>query len=498
LTPAGVLVGGGFARTTPAALFARLPVADDRDGQKRGFAAIFRSHTRHSATRVYLESDIDPDPSLEGQFVIDVRFAYEQSGSTLIAERTPWAESFFARTAALVAEAAEIVIESEDMRPFASFALPETPVTVASPARKRRRNPDRVTATSRFDMDSALRDCAALPRGVEVLSQPDYDVPDTTVTNHRVFVNGKWRAQSDDVLIERSVGPWILSVRNAIVAPNGSVMLEDGTQLGGVYFGEHPRASPIDGWVTRETSRPSGLGLTTYNVFGHALLQVAPRLDALMQHDSTMDVLVPFFHWDDSSLLKRVGVEGDRVRRVSSVSAHHLVRVPELIVSTHLHPERRTCRADPIWQSEFVTRFVGSLPPPHRRVYLARQGLSDERGGCVNRWVLNELAEEFGYETVYPETLSFDEQVELVSTSIDVFGEQGSALNWSLFMPSGSRTVLVKSKLKSAEVRDATFHNPVLAARGSRYREISAVQAGGPNHFEVDPRELRKAMETLS
>lgn len=499
LTPAGVLVGGGSARTVPAALFARLPVADDRDGQQRGFAAIFRSHTSDSANRVYLESDVDPDSHVEGQSVIDVRFDYEQSGLTLIAARTSWADDFFARTASLVAEAAEIVIESEDMRPFASFALPTTPVTVASPARKGHRSPDRVTATSRFDMDAALRDGSTLPRGVEVLSQPDYDVPDTTVANHRVFVNGKWRAQSDDVLIERSVGPWILSVRNAIVAPNGSVMLEDGTQLGGLFFGEYLRPSPIDGWVTAETSRPSGLGLTTHDAFGHALLQVAPRLDALMQHDRTMDVLVTDFPWDDSPLLKRVGVERGRVRRVSSASAHHLLRVPELIVSTQLHPELQTARADPKWQAEFVSRFLGtSAVTPSRRVHFARRGAAGERGGCVNRRVLSDLATEFGYEEVHPELLSFDEQVELVASTVDMFGERGSAMNWSLFLPSDSRTVLVNGKDLDRKVGHLNFHNPVLAARGSHYREINAVRAGSHNYFEVDPRGVRRALQGMS
>ena len=497
LVPAGVLVYRGAARQMNTALFARLPVADDSDGQQLGFAAIFHPLGTNSTARVYLESDVPLDSFDDGPSVVDNRMSFERSGYTLVAARRFWTGDV-ARLASAVADASELVLESETLRTYARFAQPTTPVIVADPPKDRRRDPARRTSTSRFDMDAALRSGLVLPRGVEVLSRPDYDVPDTTVDGHRVFVDRKWRTQSDDVIVEQSLGPWILSVKNAIVAPNGSVMLEDGTLLGGAYFGEIPVSPQIDGWITDETSRPSGLGLTNYKAFGHVLLQVAPRLDALMQFDRAMDVLVSDFTWDDSSLVKRVGVEPDRVWRMPRSDRHHLVRVPELIVSTHLHPTQRTARADPIWQSNFVARFVGDVTlSPSRRIYFARQDESGARGGCVNRSVLSELADEFGYEKVHPELLSFEEQVDLVASTTDLFGERGSALNWSLFMPAGSRTVTINSKAMGGKDTHVTYQNPVLAARGSQYCEINAVRAGRHNYFEVDPRGVRRALEGM-
>ena len=498
LTAAGVVLDHGAARSMTSALFARLPFDDDRDGQKRQFAHLFHANDNNKRTPVYLESPSLVASPEDGLSMVDVRLSYEESSSQLVS-----ADYFYpgdiARLGIVVAGASELILETEDMRPFARFAPSQTPVTVASPPRGFSRSALRRTATTRFEMDDALRKGAKLPPGVDVLSRPNYDVQDTEVGGHRVYVDGKWRAQEDNVLVEHSLGPWVVAVRNAIVAPNGSVMLEDGTQLGGTYFGEMPDAPQIDGWITDEATRPSGLGLTVYKAFGHGLLQVAPRVDALMRHDPTMDFLIPDFSWDDSPLLKRVGVDLERVRRVSRANKHHLVRVPELIVSTHLHPERRTARADPIWQSEFVSRFVGATTePPSRRIFFGRRDASGDRGGCVNGSVLSEIAEEFGYETVYPELLSFDEQVELVASSADLFGELGSALSWSLHMPAGSRTVMVNGKAPNSKRRHTSFQNPVLAARGSRYREINAVRAGRHSHFEVDSRALRMAMETLS
>lgn len=497
LTYSDVVLDQGLARSMPSALFARLPVPDDRDGQKRRFAELFRVNNNDTATSLYLESDTLITPTADSPSLVDVRLSNEQSGSQLVAA-DQFARGDITRLGVLVAGASELILETEDMRPFARFASPQTPVSVAGPPRGFSRSALRRTATTRFDMDDALRTGAQLPPGVEVLSRPHHDVQDTAVDGHRVYVDGTWRAQKSNVLVEHSLGPWVVAVRNAIVAPNGSVMLENGTQLAGTYFGEIPKAPQIDGWITDETTRPSGLAVTVHDAFGHGLLQVAPRVDALVQHDPTMDFLIQDFTWDVSFLLKRVGVDLERIRRVARVNKHHLVRVPELIVSTHLHPELTTARADPVWQSDFVSRFVGTASePPSRKIFFGRRDESGIRGGCVNGSVLSDIAEEFGYETIYPEMLSFDEQVELVASSTDVFGEHGSAMNWSLFMPSGSRTVMVNGKAPNSNRRHTSFQNPVLAARGSRYREINAVRAGRHAHFEVDPRALRMAMETL-
>jgi capsular polysaccharide biosynthesis protein len=168
-----------------------------------------------------------------------------------------------------------------------------------------------------------------------------------------------------------------------------------------------------------------------------------------------------------------------------------------LIISTQLHPEQGTARSDPIWQSEFVKRFVGLSATAQRRVYFARQDTSGDRGGCVNRSVLTELADEFEFEKVHPELLSFDKQVELAASTIALFGERGSAMMWSFFMPTSSRTIVVNGKTGRQKDRHVTIQNPVLAARGSRYCEINAVRVGSHQHFEVDPRLLRTAMEQL-
>lgn len=491
----GVAISGGSARNVASAWFVRIPTSGIADGQIERFAQMFRLDANTAPERnIYLEHN-DIQGPIDDASIVDARLAAESSGSTLIPVNRLSVDSI----ARAVASATSVTVESKELLPFVEFAHPTATVSLATNTGAIPRHSSRVTMAGRFDMDEALRDGLALPRGVDIISRPDYDVDQTTVDDHRVFRNGGWRPQEGNVLHGRSLGPWLISVKNAVVAPNGSVLLEDGTLLAGAYFGDprHPRT--IDGWISQETADRAGLAITMSRAFGHGLLQVAPRLDAFSRYDSSLPVLVSTVAWDDAPLFNVLGLAPHRVIRVPHEQFHHLVRVPELIVSTNLQPEAITARADPRWMSEFVTRLAPEpATTPDRRVYFARQDSSGIRGGCANRHELEQIATDFEYETVFPETMTFDEQIRLVASTVDMFGEQGSALTWSMFMPSGSRLVTVQGKPDDHQNRFMTFHNPVLAARGSRFYDVGAFRAGSHSSFEVDPTALRTAMEKLS
>jgi hypothetical protein len=497
VTLGGVAIPGGAARRVTAALFARVPTINTGDAQFRLFAESLVQPEHKLVRKVYLENDNVNNPSTDTSIIGDIRFAHEKSGSELISLRR-FGGGDIIRIAKEIVIASHVTMESESLRPFAAFASRTAEVTVAPVVATGRRDANRITATSRFDMDKALRRGAPLPRGVEVVSQPDYQIPDTDVSRHSVFDNGRWRTQSADVLVERSLGPWIVSVKNAILAPNGSVILEDGTVLGGTYFGEPSPAFTFDGWIAAESDGPVGFALLEKRGFGHGLLQIAPRLDALSRFDANLDLLVPQFGWNIAPLVERLGIPVKKIHHVSQVNQQHFRRVPQLFVSTQLHPESRTARADPVWLNDFVERFTSATPPTApRKVYLARDNFSGRRGGCVNREILDEVAEQFGYDRVVPETLSFPDQIALVSSTTHMLGERGSALNWAGFMPTGSEVVMLNGVPETMGKNAVTFHNPVMAARGSVFNEINAMRAGTHRHFEVDPALLRRAMSGL-
>ena len=492
ITLGGLLIDRGAAHRVGAAIFARIPDAGKADTSVREFTQLFRDGEEEAFGHVYLMSDASSGSRNVSASMVDSRFAHESSGATLLEVNRMTVASL----AQAVGTAAVVTLETETLKPLATFARPSAAVRVADPTIPSTRDRRRFTLSGEFDIDSALRNGSRLPPGVEVISRPDVTVVDTTAENHRVFENGRWRAQDQDVLREKSIGPWLISVKNAIVAPNGAVMLEDGTLLNGPYFGTPNYKFALDGWVTSEVSDRAGLALTRSTAFGHWLLQIAPRVMALSSFDDSMTIIAGTTRWDDAELLRRCGSSPERIMRVSPDIAEHLVRVPELIVPTHLQPESRSARSDPHALNEFVARFTGATRNSSpRRVYFARDGESGKRGGCANRQELTVLAEEFGYETVFPEKLSLDEQIGLVTSTTELLGEQGSALNWSLFMPPGSRLVIVPNKQSSQ--RNETFHNSVLAARGSSVYNIKAFRAGTSRNYEIEPATVRDALEKL-
>ena len=494
LTFGGVLISGGSAHRVRAAVFARIPDAGKADASVHQFAQLFGEGEADVSRRVYLMSDSRSGAQRVSPSTVDSRFTNESAGAVLLSVNQMSVEGL----ARAVGTAEFVTLESEMLAPLSTFARPSATVDVAEPTVQAPRGRSRFTQSDIFEIDSALRDGSRLPRGVEVISSPDFTVVETTTENHRVFENGRWRTQDPHVLREKSIGPWLISVKNAIVAPNGAVLLEDGTLLAGPYFGTPNHEFFVDGWVTTEVSERAGLALTRTTAFGHWLLQIAPRVSALSRFDDSMTIIAPEVNWDDSGLLERCGTSVQRIMRVSPVIAEHLVRVPELIVQTHLQPQSRSARSDPHSVNEFVTRFAPvKMSAPARRVYFARDAESGERGGCANRDELSALAEEFGFETAYPEKMSLDEQIDLVTSTTEMLGEQGSALTWSMFMPSGSRLVMVQNKPKFHRYRAETYHNSVLAARGSALHDIVAFRAGTSRNFEIEPAIVRSALEAL-
>ena len=490
----GVLISRGAAYKVGSAVFARIPGTESTDTSVRQFAQLFEGDERESSGQVYLVSDVKLGVGVTPPAMVDSRFAHESSGATLLAVN----RMTVAKLARAVETAAFVTLESETLQPLSTFARPSATIRVADHTGPSSRPRGRFTQSDQFDIDSALRNGSRLPRGVEIISRPDVTVVDTTVENHRVFADGRWRTQDPQVLREKSIGPWLISVKNAIVAPNGAVMLEDGTLLAGPYFGTPDYKFNIDGWVTSEVSERAGLTLTRLKGFGHWLLQIAPRVAALSTFDDSMTIIAGELQYDDTELLERCGSSSQRIARVSPMISEHLVRVPDLIVPTHLQPESRSARSDPHTLNEFVTRFAPETPDASpRKVYFARDSESGERGGCANREELSKLAEEFGYETVFPEKLSLDEQIDLVTSTTDMLGEQGSALTWSMFMPSGSRLVMVQNKPEFHKDRAETYHNPVLAARDSALYHITAFRAGTSRNYEIDPAKVRRALEKL-
>ena len=122
---------------------------------------------------------------------------------------------------------------------------------------------------------------------------------------------------------------------------------------------------------------------------------------------------------------------------------------------------------------------VNEAPPPTRRVYISRSRAG--RRKLVNEEALWPLFEAAGFERVWMERLSLDDQVTLMKQTAVLAGPHGAGLTNMLFCPAGCRVL---------EIADLSFPNPnfyaIAAAMGHAYWVLDSESVGGGHPLEKD------------
>ena len=98
----------------------------------------------------------------------------------------------------------------------------------------------------------------------------------------------------------------------------------------------------------------------------------------------------------------------------------------------------------------------------HRRLFVSRAHTDPSRS-VLNRAEIEQIAASYGYEIIYPEQMTIEEQIELFSEASQLVGEYGSGLHNSVFMPSGSVILALRG----------TSHHPgfIQSALGQVFRQ---------------------------
>lgn len=90
-------------------------------------------------------------------------------------------------------------------------------------------------------------------------------------------------------------------------------------------------------------------------------------------------------------------------------------------------------------RNRFRTYFASGLKVPTRRLYISRHNADRRR--LVQETAILRAMERAGFELVFPEMLSFAEQVRLFASAACVVGNHGAGLTNILFMPPGGRVL---------------------------------------------------------
>ena len=140
------------------------------------------------------------------------------------------------------------------------------------------------------------------------------------------------------------------------------------------------------------------------------------------------------------------------------------LRVEELLVPSY--PQITKERLE--WINSLIP--IGSTSPfdSYKRIYLSRQKQNHRK--IINEEEVQEVLQKYSFLTVYPEELSFADQVNLARKSNVLFGPQGSAFTLQIFMPKGT-------------VLEAFPQNRI-----HLFNRQVAIVKGHKHHVLVDPR----------
>jgi len=108
------------------------------------------------------------------------------------------------------------------------------------------------------------------------------------------------------------------------------------------------------------------------------------------------------------------------------------LRVENLLVPSY--PQITKERLD--WISNLVPLRNTSFFDSKNRIYLSRQKQNHRK--IINEEEVQEVLQRYNFLTIYPEQLSFVDQVSLARKATLLFGPQGSSFTLQIFMPKGS------------------------------------------------------------
>jgi hypothetical protein len=181
-----------------------------------------------------------------------------------------------------------------------------------------------------------------------------------------------------------------------------------------------------------------------FPIYGHWLIDFLPRL-AIAQHvlgDRFADFVIPLPEdtpgWVPQMIKFFCGIDETQLLRFS--------RMTDRLVCSHVCVPSFAHTGDYALHS-FVRRFYEAFKPAvapavRRRLCLSRRNFEASTRGVwrvfETRSAFEALAADRGYDIVYPEDLTFAEQIALFQSAECVIGEHGSGMHGAIFCDAGT------------------------------------------------------------
>lgn len=264
------------------------------------------------------------------------------------------------------------------------------------------------------------------------------------------------------------------------------------------WAGPHaPGPGPADGYAALVHDQWTGAN------YYHWMADALPRLLLLRQVRPNCPLVMPApiaAHARTTAVL--LGFT-----QLLAVPAGHILRVPCLLLPEHTAPPGFQ---DPALIRQLRDELTAGLlqgrprPTPRRRVYVSRNRQALRR--LANEADVLDLLQQHGFETVFFEELSFEQQALLLLETAVLLGVHGANLTNMLFMQPGTTVVELINAEKLVTLQNRDFENLIyyrMASNlGLRYANVpcAPVQAGGVTNDDdvrVAPAFLGDLLATL-
>jgi len=189
-----------------------------------------------------------------------------------------------------------------------------------------------------------------------------------------------------------------------------------------------------------------------FSGFGHFLTETLPNLASIADSfgpDDPRKIVFHSLHRQDLSevqapaqyFLERLAIDRRRLLVVNEP-----LQVGELAMSMPPHPGRYRYDASVAGILDRTLQFAQR--DGTRRIFFSRSGLNERKPRSVHEQALESMFAELGFDVVAPETLSIEQQIEMVNQAKVLAGVNGSAIHWSLLSTSVETVISLGWDLK--------------------------------------------------
>jgi hypothetical protein len=281
----------------------------------------------------------------------------------------------------------------------------------------------------------------------------------------------------------------IFQTPDVMPAYYGAYLRDGGEPLPEIWQGATFRDADII-----EVDQPVAVAIHPNVVYGHFLLEMLPRLHLLsrLRRAGLPFLIALHFHIPDwAKAIVRHYFDADEIIWYDGYTTR--LRAPCFVVPSMMQVE---CRFHPEFNLAIdeIKDFVasGTEPATDKKIWLSRQRHPGATHGITNEGEVEQVVTDLGYRIVHPQTMSFPEQILLMSGADVIAGAYTSAIHNSMFAARGTKVFCI-NRLNRYQSGIAALRSQPLGHHlldPARY-SAGPIRGIAPGWYDVDRAALR-------